>query len=230
MARELEELRREVKELKNIVVSLLDPRVSLHKDISEGVVRVLSGSNLQVLKKNLISSCPSNGECVRTFDTFLNKALEEGMGFQELETLYKEKKEKLNALEKEAPYTQCSYCFSEAFEILERQREVLKTLKKTWEGVNFGREHEPSPGEMMEGLKPLSNEVRLTILQDLYSEPRRFTHLSRATGLEGGNLRFHLNHLVSSGMVSQERRGGKYLLTERGRIVFELLSRVILCF
>lgn len=225
IAEELEGLKKEVREIKSVIAGLFD-RGNLNQKMAEGVVTLVSCSSGQVLGKNLISSCPLNSECFKAFSDFLDKALRDGLKSQELETLYREKKESLSHLEKNAPYSQCSSCFSEVLELVNRQHRVLEVFKGAWESLNFGIEREFRPGEIMEGLRPVSNEVRLTVLKELHTQPRRFTYLSNATGMEGGNLRFHLNQLVSAGLVGQEKRGGKYLLTEKGRIIFEQLSRV----
>jgi DNA-binding transcriptional ArsR family regulator len=70
-------------------------------------------------------------------------------------------------------------------------------------------------------LEPLSNRQRLQILKATAVETKTFSELSELTGLRGGNLLFHLQKLLDSGMILQRHERGDYMITEKG---FRLLN------
>jgi DNA-binding transcriptional ArsR family regulator len=72
-------------------------------------------------------------------------------------------------------------------------------------------------------LEPLANPYRMQILKLLLSQSRTFSEISAITGMKGGNLLFHLQKLVESGMVSQRFERGDYLLTDKGLNALEAL-------
>jgi DNA-binding transcriptional ArsR family regulator len=65
-------------------------------------------------------------------------------------------------------------------------------------------------------LEPLSNKQRLQMLKALCAETKTFSALSALTGLRGGNLLFHLQKLLESGMILQRHERGDYMMTEKG--------------
>jgi DNA-binding HxlR family transcriptional regulator len=73
-------------------------------------------------------------------------------------------------------------------------------------------------------LDPVANQYRMQILKLLLAQSRTFSEISGITGMKGGNLLFHLQKLVESGMVSQRYERGDYLLTDKGLNVLEALS------
>ncbi|WP_254591189.1 winged helix-turn-helix domain-containing protein [Methanocella conradii] len=73
-------------------------------------------------------------------------------------------------------------------------------------------------------LDPVSNKTRLQILKALYYEPKTFSALSELTGLRAGNLLFHLQKLLNSGMVIQRHEGGDYMITDKGYKVLTMIT------
>src|SRR5660397_112013 len=63
-------------------------------------------------------------------------------------------------------------------------------------------------------LEPLSNKARLQILKAIAIETKTFSALSELTGLRGGNLLFHLQKLLDSGMILQRHERGDYMITD----------------
>ncbi len=74
----------------------------------------------------------------------------------------------------------------------------------------------PVEAVVKEILEPLNSKQRLQILKGLASETRSFSSLSELTGLRGGNLLFHLEKLLGSGMILQQHERGYYMITEKG--------------
>ena len=228
---EILEIRREIEKLRRLITNDLFRLIesSVETKLSEVLISIISTLNGEVLREKMPVSCSKYEECVNNFYSFLNEALKDGIESRELEALYEEKKRMLSQLENGAPYEKCSRCFSEALELLRKQEKTLlffkDALKKSFQ---TGIEHERIDAEeMMNKLEPVSNVIRIKILLELSKNPRRFSQLSKATGLDGGNLRFHIKKLVDAGLVVQHRKGGEYVLTERGEIFLEKLTNVL---
>jgi len=64
-------------------------------------------------------------------------------------------------------------------------------------------------------LEPLSNKTRLTIMKSVFKGENRFTDFAKVTGLEGGQLLYHIRKLVNSGHLTQFE-SKDYVLTRMG--------------
>ena len=53
-------------------------------------------------------------------------------------------------------------------------------------------------------------------MKALAAETKTFSALSHLTSLRGGNLLFHLQKLMESGMILQRHERGDYMITEKG--------------
>ncbi len=73
----------------------------------------------------------------------------------------------------------------------------------------------PVEAVVREILEPLDSKQRLQILKSLAIETKSFSSLSGLTG-RGGNLLFHLEKLLRSGMILQRHERGDYMITEKG--------------
>jgi DNA-binding HxlR family transcriptional regulator len=105
----------------------------------------------------------------------------------------------------------------------------LRTLKAWRTYTSFAeRKHKleelPEKEIVEKILDPVANQYRMQILKLLLSQSRTFSEISSITGMKGGNLLFHLQKLVESGMVAQRHERGDYLLTDKGLNVLEALS------
>jgi predicted transcriptional regulator len=81
--------------------------------------------------------------------------------------------------------------------------------------------------------EPLANRQRLCILRLLNSSARSFSDISKSTGLRGGNLLFHIQKLLDTGMIVQRSERGDYMITRKGHMtlkgmaeLFEKLSKI----
>jgi predicted transcriptional regulator len=228
---EILEIRREIEKLRRLITNDLLKIIenSVETKLSDVLISIISTLNSEMLREKMPTSCIRYEECINNFNKFLDEALKDGIESKELEALYKEKKRMLSQLENSAPYEKCPTCFFEALELLKKQEKTLLFFKDAIrKSFQTGIEYEKIDAEeMMDRLEPVSNVVRIKILLELSKNPMRFSQLSKATGLEGGNLRFHIKKLVDAGWVVQHRRGGEYILTERGRIFLERLTNVL---
>jgi len=74
-------------------------------------------------------------------------------------------------------------------------------------------------------VNPLSHKVRIEILQSVYAGENRFNDLSKATGLEGGQLLYHIKKLKDSGYLDQFE-SKDYVLTPKGMKALVMLAQL----
>ena len=74
-------------------------------------------------------------------------------------------------------------------------------------------------------ISPISHKVRIQILQSIYKGENRFNDLSKATGLKGGQLLYHIKKLKGSGYLDQfESRD--YVLSTKGMKALIMLAQL----
>lgn len=74
-------------------------------------------------------------------------------------------------------------------------------------------------------VNPISNKVRIQILQSIYRGDNRFNDLSRATGQEGGQLLYHIRKLKDTGYLDQFE-SKDYVLTTKGMKALVMLAQL----
>lgn len=139
-------------------------------------------------------------------------------------------REKLDNLKKEAKTPGCSRCFSEASNLFEKQVKLMRSLQIYEDREETGKKPEISEIEpeklVSEICEPIANRQRLLMLKALSGESKTFSELSKITGLRGGNLLFHLQKLLETGMVLQRSERGDYIITRKGYSTLQGLSRI----
>lgn len=123
--------------------------------------------------------------------------------------------------------------FEELADALEEQvRSYLYTYEGVVSGSNGARLSvrtvgELSPEKVEEALAPLSNGLRIGILQHLAREDDGLATLSRGLGLQKGHLQFHLRSLMVGGYLEYDRKSRLYSLSPRGRKALTGLARLM---
>lgn len=74
-------------------------------------------------------------------------------------------------------------------------------------------------------LSPISNKVRLQILQSVYKGENRFNDLSKATGLSGGQLLYHIRKLKEADYIDQFE-SKDYVLSTKGMKTLIMLAQL----
>lgn len=152
-----------------------------------------------------------------------------GRGRIEAETL-KLYLDKLKELKKEAKTSNCSRCFSEATSLFEKQVRLMHSLQiyeYREEEVRHIDISEIEPERLVtEVCEPVANRQRILMLKALSGESKTFSELSKLTGLRGGNLLFHLQKLLDTDMVLQQSERGDYIITKKGYVTLQGLSRI----
>jgi|AGTN01.2.fsa_nt_gi Bacterial regulatory protein, arsR family. len=134
----------------------------------------------------------------------------------------------LNHIRDNARYKKCDICLTEASRLFEKEVNLMQSLQiySSKEGRRTSITELPEEDFVNSVLDPLSNKARLQILKALYVETKTFSALSELTGLRGGNLLFHLQKLLDTGMIIQKHEGGEYLITEKGFTVLGKINEV----
>lgn len=81
-----------------------------------------------------------------------------------------------------------------------------------------------SPEGAAQALTVIANDIRIKILKMLYKEGKYFSDIEQATGLNPSPLNFHLSKLLHAGFIAQERARGRYIITQKGRVVLTLIG------
>jgi DNA-binding transcriptional ArsR family regulator len=76
-------------------------------------------------------------------------------------------------------------------------------------------------------LSPLSNALRIDLLQRLSRQDDGLAALSRAAGLQKGHLQFHLRVLMDGGYILQDRKSRMYSITPRGERALNGLATLV---
>ncbi|KKH37886.1 winged helix-turn-helix domain-containing protein [Methanosarcina mazei] len=139
-------------------------------------------------------------------------------------------RDKLEELKKEAKSPLCSRCFSEAGTLFEKQVKLMRSLQIYEDREDMDEKGDISAIEpekiVSEVCEPVANRQRLLMLKALSGENKTFSELSKLTGLRGGNLLFHLQKLLDTGMVLQRSERGDYIITRKGYSTLQGLSRI----
>lgn len=139
-------------------------------------------------------------------------------------------RDRLERLKKEAKTPNCSKCFSEASNLFEKQVKLMRSLQIYEDQEERSKKTDISEIEpdrlVSEVCEPVANRQRLLMLKALSGESKTFSELSKLTGLRGGNLLFHLQKLLETGMVLQRSERGDYIITRKGYSTLQGLSRI----
>ncbi len=170
------------------------------------------------LESNMVKGCHMKETCNALFHDLLENNLGQIRRGDVSEDSINHTRSKMEQMRKKAPYEQCRDCFSEAARLFDKQLELMRSLR-VYRDSNVMKEQMnvlSEEGVVIEVLEPLSNRQRLQMLKALSTETMTFSSLSALTNLRGGNLLFHLQKLLDSGMILQRHERGDYMITEKG--------------
>lgn len=181
------------------------------------------------LKRNMIKKCPEKKNCTSAFTGFLqqNAALIKQSKVED--TLISKDREKLNELRCGAPFgSKCDQCFSEVSSLFVKQINLMRSMRIYADNQEYKPDISAFKTDviMNEILEPVSNNQRLEILRAVAFETKSFSAFSELTGLRGGNLLFHLQKLMDSGLILQQHERGDYMITEKGFKILQGLNEI----
>jgi DNA-binding HxlR family transcriptional regulator len=143
----------------------------------------------------------------------------------------KETMQQFHAGMKQQNRTGCTACIQNEIDVLtssERLLAQLRSIKTPALTLEKGRATVDSldPETATEQLlEPLSNKTRLTIMKSVFRGENRFTDFVKATGLEGGQLLYHIRKLLDSGHI-QQFESKDYVLTRKGMRSMMLVAQL----
>lgn len=176
------------------------------------------------LESNMVKKCEMRETCKSSFTGFLQKNASLIKHDEVHEDVILKNQSELNDMRNNAPSKQCEKCFSQVQNLFGKQINLMRSLRIYNANEENKQEISPIPEEfIVEVFEPLSNKQRLQILKAIAIETKTFSALSEITGLRGGNLLFHLQKLLDSGMILQRHERGDYMITDRG---FKILKSI----
>jgi DNA-binding transcriptional ArsR family regulator len=202
----------------------------MRKNFMKPVVDYLSEDVGERMHSQMTKDCRMREFCEKAFlDILQETAGLVGRGRIEAETI-KLYRDRLEELKKEAKTPDCSRCFSEATSLFEKQIRLMRSLQIYEDREECIRNTDISEIEpeklVSEVCEPVANRQRILMLKALSGESKTFSELSKLTGLRGGNLLFHLQKLLETGMVLQRNERGDYIITRKGYTTLQGLSRI----
>ncbi|NJD75907.1 MAG: winged helix-turn-helix transcriptional regulator [Candidatus Methanoperedens sp.] len=179
------------------------------------------------LEGSMVKKCDMRDTCKSNFTGFLQK----NAGLMKQETVNEDvilkNQSELNDMRNNAPSKQCEKCFSQVQNLFGKEIGLMRSLRIYSTKNGKKPEIPPVPEEfIIEVFEPLSNKQRLQIMKAIAIETKTFSALSELTGLRGGNLLFHLQKLLDSGMILQRHERGDYMITDKGFKVLKSVSEM----
>ncbi len=179
------------------------------------------------LESNMVKKCEMRETCKSSFTGFLQKNASMIKQDTVHEDVILKNQSELNDMKSNAPSKQCEKCFSQVQNLFGKQISLMRSLRIYDTNGEKKQEISPVPEEfIVDVLEPLSNKQRLQILKAIVIETKTFSALSELTGLRGGNLLFHLQKLLDSGMILQRHERGDYMITDKGFKVLKGVSDI----
>jgi DNA-binding HxlR family transcriptional regulator len=180
------------------------------------------------LDRNMVKKCPEKKNCTSAFTALLQQNAGLIKKSKVDDTLISDYGKKLDELRCGAPYSKCEQCFSEVSSLFIKQVNLIRSMRI------YADNQEQKPDilaletgvVMSEILEPVSNNQRLEILRSVAFETKSFSAFSELTGLRGGNLLFHLQKLMESGLILQQHERGDYMITEKGFKILQGLNEI----
>lgn len=197
------------------LASILD---DCRSGFSDAILGYATGEIESGLESKMVKDCHMKVACKQLFSDLLMGNLGQIRAGSVSEESIGNTRSKMKQMRDKAPYEQCSNCFSEAARIFDKQMDLMRSLRIYRDNDVTKESMKDLPEEMAVTmiLEPLSNKQRLQMLKALSIETKTFSALSALTGLRGGNLLFHLQKLLDSGMILQRHERGDYMITEKG--------------
>ena len=180
------------------------------------------------LDTHMVKNCDMRETCQKKF----GEVLAANAGLIRLDEVSEEKIDEsrsvLKKIRENAPHKKCDTCFTEVTRLFAKEVNLMQSLQiySSKDDRRTSLTALPEKELVDRVLDPLANKARLQILKALYVETKTFTALSELTGLRGGNLLFHIQKLLDTGMILQKHEGGEYLITEKGFTVLTKIKEV----
>lgn len=193
------------------------------KDLTHSLSSYLKEDVESHLEKGMVDKCPMRSNCNLNFSKILNKNNEFINEDTINEELISKNKSEIDSLQKNAPFEKCDICFSEVWNIFQKQINLIRSMQIYNKDENKKNISQIDENIVTEILEPLSHKKRIQIMNSMHSTSRTFSNLSEITSLRGGNLLYHIQKLLDANLIIQRHDRGDYMITEKGYKVMNLL-------
>jgi hypothetical protein len=180
------------------------------------------------LERNMVKKCPEKMNCTSAFKSLLQENAGLIKHGKVDDTLVLSNRKKLDELRCGAPFSKCEKCFSEVSSLFLKQVNLMRSMQIYADNQEYKPDISSIKTNMImsEILEPVSNNHRLEILRAVAFEVKSFSAFSELTGLRGGNLLFHLQRLLDSGLILQMHERGDYMITDKGLKILQGLQEI----
>ncbi|MDK2938087.1 MAG: hypothetical protein PWQ51_251 [Methanolobus sp.] len=243
---EFRNLRSEIKSLKHDVNRALEISGHRHSDalfmemkggLSRPVIQYMMADAKENLSIGLDSSCKNGEACKSAFSGLLQEMALLLLEDRVNEVSLAEFRERFENIKEMAVFENCDNCLEITTRIFEKQVDLIRSFSISpveEQSSVVSMDIENISDEIVSQIcEPLANRQRLCILRLLNSSARSFSDISKSTGLRGGNLLFHIQKLLDTGIIVQRSERGDYMITRKGHMtlkgmaeLFEKLSKI----
>lgn len=229
-----------VSELRKFQEIVLEERMyDLREELSRGYQQITLDNNIacsaRSFDEKLLNPCPMDAreKCMRVFLEHLQtialnlkSSMAEGIK-SSVQTIYACDTADLKMLEKE-PCKHCYDVYLRERENLVAMAEKLARYKESLISRNNNVYISQLPDDVVISsiIDPLSHEARFRMLKSLSSGSMSYKDLTEVTGYEGGHLLYHLNKLITAGLVIKNESSGRYTISGKGMGVMELIKKL----
>ncbi len=237
--REFQNLRSEIISLKKDINKALE--VSRHHhmdalllemkgDLSRPVIHYMLEDTKETVETCFYPDCEKSDLCKPAFLNLLQEMALLLLEDRVTEDSLLDLRDRFNGLKELAVTENCDACVKSASRLFDKQMELIRS---------FNRSAVEEPGSVTsmplssisddvvtEICEPLANKQRLAILRLVNSEAKSFSEISKSTGLRGGNLLFHIQKLIDTGMILQRTERGDYMITKKGYMTLKVMAEL----
>lgn len=201
---------------------------SSRREYSNNVLNHLFEDIKTGLERNMVKKCPEKINCTSAFTSILQQNAELIKHGKVDNTLISENRKKLEDLKCGAPYSKCEQCFSEVSSLFVKQVNLMRSMRIYSDNQDCKSVVSSIKTDliMRDILEPVANQHRLEILRAVAFETKSFSAFSELTSLRGGNLLFHLQKLLDSGLIIQLHERGDYMITDKGFKILQGLQEI----
>ncbi|MCS7095755.1 MAG: winged helix-turn-helix domain-containing protein [Candidatus Bathyarchaeota archaeon] len=191
----------------------------IHNDYVNAIGNYVASDLKERLEAKLPPSCGKREACKNVIGDFLHKNLRLIRQLRVNDDDVREMRREFDELKRNnAANVECLQCFKEAELLFERQIQLFRSLNIYSDDKSESVDLSKIPENVIvnEIFEPLANVKRFQILKALAIKERTFSDMIQLTGLQGGNLLFHLQKLLDAGLIIQRHERGDYMVTEKG--------------
>ncbi|MBP1908420.1 winged helix-turn-helix domain-containing protein [Methanolobus bombayensis] len=237
---EFRSLRSEIKSLKKDVNRALEISGHRHADalfmemkggLSRPLVQYMMADTKESLNMGFDNECDKGAFCKLSFSGLLQEMALLLLENKVNEDSLAEFRNRFNELKEKAAFENCDSCIETASQIFDKQMDLIRSfnVSASEEQSSMGTIDikEVSDDIVSQICEPLANKQRLAILRLLNFSTRSFSDISKSTGLRGGNLLFHIQKLLDTGLILQRSERGDYMITRKGHMTLKGMAELI---